>query len=50
MWALFSIAYLASCQRRRKFAAVCRSKSAALMEAKRPPIGGLSACRVSVLS
>ncbi len=37
------------CQRRRKFAALCRSKSAALIQAIRPPIGGLIACRVLVL-
>ena len=45
-----SFAGMAACQRRRNSAAVCRSKSAAVMEAKRPPIGGLFACRVSAVS
>ena len=36
------------CQRRRDFAAVGRSKSAAVTEAGRPPIGGLPACHAFV--
>jgi hypothetical protein len=38
-----------SCQRRRDFTAAGRSKSAARTQARRPPIGGLLACRVSFL-
>ena len=38
-----------ACQRRRDFAAAGRSKIAARTQARRPPIGGLLACRVSFL-